>query len=279
MTQEKAREYFSAYYEGTLEPGLRQAFEHRLSSDLTLNADYAAFTETMEELDLLPHEEIEIPMFLNDRIAARLEPERARKRDRVPVWTVWLRGLAFGSLATAALAFAVISVNNHDNVAKASFVDAGAGDRVSFSSRGTNLVMDYHPSAERTVVVSSGINGKELKRFSADSSAPSQPFDNPQPGTALFQVQVLGQTGSTLVAVPGTESHAAVSGDGTMSEFAVALAERFRTSVIVRISDPTDHVAWKFEGTDVRRAADSALKDTPYMVDQREAGILNIMDR
>jgi len=279
MTQDKAREYFSAYYEGTLEPGLRQAFEHRLHSDSILQADYAAFTETMEELDLLPHEEIEIPMFLNDRIAARLEPERAKKRNRTPIWSVWLRGLAFGSLATAALAFAFISVNNHDNVAKAALGDPGSGDRVAFSSRGTGIVMDYHPAVERTVVVTSGFTGKEIKRFTVDSDAPSQPFTNPQTSTALFQVQVLGQTGSTLIAVPGTEAHSEAGGDGSMTDFAVALADRYRTSVVVRVSDPSDHVAWKFSGTDVRRAADSALKDTPYMVDQRETGILNIMDR
>jgi len=280
MTQDKAREFFSAYYEGTLEPGLRQAFEHRLTSDSTLQADYAAFAETMEELDLLPHEEIEIPMFLNDRIAQRLQPERDRKRNRVPVWTVWLRGLAFGSLATAALAFAFISVNHQGGgTANASLGDPGAGDRVSFVTKGSDLVMDYHPSAEKTVVVSSGISGKEMRRFTVNSSAPMQPLKNAQAGTALFQIQVLGQTGSTLVAVPGTQTHYVNSGDGSMSDFAVALADRFRTSVVVRVSDPTDHVAWKFDGTDVRRAADSALKDTPYMVDQPETGILNIMDR
>jgi len=279
MTLEKARDYFSAYYEGTLEPGLRQAFEHRLNSDSSLQADYAAFTETMEELDLLPHEEIEIPMFLNDRIAARLEPERARKRDRVPIWTVWLRGLAFGSLATAALAFAFISMNSHGEVAKAGLADGGTGERVTFTIKQSQLTMDYHPSTEHTVIVSSGVTGKEVKRFTADATAMSQPFVNSQPGTALFQVQVLGQPGSSLVAVPGTATGSNTSGEGTMSDFAVALADRFRTSVVLKISDPTDHVSWKFDGTDVRRAADSALKETPYMVDQREAGILNIMDR
>jgi len=280
MTQDKAREYFSAYYEGTLEPGLRQAFEHRLHSDSTLQADYSAFAETMEELDLLPHEEIEIPMFLNDRIAARLEPERARKRNQVPVWTVWLRGLAFGSLATAALAFAFISVNRpNGDIATAGFGDTGSGERVSFSNHGKGFRMDFHPSAERTVIVSSGVTGKEISRFTVNSSAPAQPINNPQTGTALLQIQVQGQTGSTLVAVPGTQPQASTSGDGTLSDFAVALADRYRTAVVVRISDPTDHVAWKFEGTDVRRAADTALKDTPYMVDQPETGILNIMDR
>jgi len=278
MTLDKARDYFSAYYEGTLEPGLRQAFEHRLNSDSTLQADYAAFTETMEELDLLPHEEIEIPMFLNDRIAARLEPERARKRDRVPIWTTWLRGLAFGSLATAALVFAFISMNRHDDIAQASLA-GGIGERVSFTMKQSQLTLDYHPNAEHTVIVSSGITGKEVKRFTVDRSAMSQPFVNKQPGTALFQVQVLGQSNSWLIAVPGTEISSTSSGEGSMSDFAVALADRLRTSVVLQISDPTDHVSWKLVGTDARLAAEGALKGTPYVVDQRETGILNIMDR
>jgi hypothetical protein len=279
MTQDKAREYFSAYYEGTLDRSLRQAFEHRLTSDRTLQADYAAFAETMSELELLPHEEIEIPMYLNDRIAARVSEERAKRKSRVPVWTTWLRGLAFGSLATAALAGAFLSINHKSDTQNADFISSGHSDRVSFSSKTTGLTMDYRPATEQTVVVSSGVNGKEIKRFVADSTSLSLPFNNPQTGTALFQIQVLGQPGSTLLAVPGKASVSGPTGDGSMGDLAVALADRFRSAVVVRVSNPNDHVSWKLDGTDIRHAAEDALKDSPYMVDQRETGILNIMDR
>lgn len=280
MTQDKAREYFSAYYEGTLDRSLRPAFENRLHSDRTLQADYAAFVETMAELELLPAEEIEVPAYLNDRIAARISAERAKQKSRVPVWTTWIRGLAFGGLATAALSYAFLSITHKGGpTANADFVSSAGSDRLSFSNKATGLVMEFRPATEQTVVVSSGINGKEMKRFVADSTAPLQPFNNPQAGTALFQIQVLGQAGSTLLAVPGKTALSGAAGDGTMGDFAIALADRFRTTVVVKVTNPNDHITWKFDGTDVRRAAEEALKDTPYLVDQREAGIVNVMDR
>lgn len=279
MTQDKAREFFSAYYEGTLDRSLRQAFEHRLNSDPVLQGDYAAFVETMAELEMLPHEEIEIPMYLNDRISSRLEGERSKQRNRVPIWSVWLRGLSFAGLATAAIAGAFLSINHGGKFSKADIVASGTSDRISFATRGSQTMMDYRPGSEQTVVVSSGINGKEIKRFVADATSPSQPFDNPQQGTALFQIQVLGQSGSTLLAVPGKLALSGMSGDGSLGDYAVALADRYRTPIVVRVSNPNDHVAWKFDGTDVRQAAGVTLKDTPYMVDTRETGILNITDR
>ena len=50
MNHDKAREFFSAYYEGTLESGLRQQLEARFRADAHLKADYAAFVETIEAL-------------------------------------------------------------------------------------------------------------------------------------------------------------------------------------------------------------------------------------
>lgn len=279
MTQEKAREYFSAYYEGALEPGLRHAFEFRLHNDATLQADFAAFVETMEELEMLPQEEIEVPMFLNDRIATRLEQERSKRTARVPVWTLWLRGLAFGGLATAAIAGAFISIGNRGGAARADLLDGGAGDRLAFANRDSTLMLDYHPATKQTVVISSGVNGKELKRIVADASSDYQPFNNDQPGTALFNVQVDGQSDAALVAIPGTKSNHLKSGTGTMRDFAASLADYFRTSVVLRVSKPDDRIAWKFDGTDVRREADDALAGTAYTVDQRETGVLNITDR
>ena len=69
MTNDKAREFFSAYHEGTLEPGLCASLERRLEGDASLQAEYAAFAETVESLNSMRFESVEIPAYLGDRIA------------------------------------------------------------------------------------------------------------------------------------------------------------------------------------------------------------------
>src|SRR5581483_925490 len=101
MNQEKAREFFSAYFEGVLEPGLKQSFEARLAADAMLQADYAAFSETMGELRTMPEEEIEAPIFLSDRVATRLDEVfvKGSPRGIFGSWQTWPKAIGFAALA------------------------------------------------------------------------------------------------------------------------------------------------------------------------------------
>lgn len=281
MNREKAREFFSAYYEATLEPGLRQAFEAKLDSDSDLQADFAAFVATMEELETLSLEEIPVPSFLNDRIAARMEVERAKRKPIFLAWNSWLRGLGFASLATAALVGAFFSFGHRGggsfNAGLApSSVD---GNQLSFTTRDSSVVLNYHPSTAQNVVISSVVTGQEVSRFVADANAAPQTFENPEADTAIFRVQIQGEPNSTLIAVPGTRVSTVSNGDGTLTDFVAALAGRYHTPIVVRTDDVKEHVTWKLTGTSAQQAAETTLNGHNFVVDQRgESGILTIGD-
>ena len=136
MNQEKARELFSDYYEGSLDGGLRQSLEMNLRNDASLREDYTAFVETMEGLDALRSEEIEIPIYLSDRIATRLESVQSRQKFGLPVWTNWLRGLAVGAVAIAAIAFAIPIFKGDKSASTAGFSGSGSADHITFRAEG-----------------------------------------------------------------------------------------------------------------------------------------------
>lgn len=281
MNLEKAREYFSAYYESTLDAGLKQAFETRLRTDETLQADYAAFVETMMELEALPEEDIEIPLFLADRIATRLEQEELRRRKATPGWVMWLRGFAFAGLSAAAILGAVISMNRSGRASAAGITGAADdGNQISFSVNGPEVALRYHPSQPRTVIISSGMTGREISHYVADASTPAQTLRNPQPGTALFQIQIVNDPASdVLLAIPGKGGVMKGPGSGSVKEFLAALAGYYHLPAVFRGTDAGRRVAWKLVDSLPNHAGDSVNADTRLVIDQRENGMFVVMDR
>src|SRR5687767_3235474 len=113
MNADKAREFFSSYFEGTLDAGLRQAFELRLETDAETQAEYRAFERSMGQLDTLKDIEIEIPYDLNEKISARVDRHIFEaKRTKGSPWLAFLRPMAIGGLAAAAIIGTVITMNN-----------------------------------------------------------------------------------------------------------------------------------------------------------------------
>lgn len=280
MNQDKAREFFSAYYEGSLDAGLRQTMDQRLRNDGALKADYAAFVETMKVLDHLSGEDVEIPIYLSDRVATRLEQERERNSKRFPVLSLWVKGLMFTGLAAAAVVSAFLSFGSKGPVAGAGIVDSSPeSSQPTFSGGGSTVSMSFRPHDERMVVVSSAISGREVQRFTVNASTPSHPFENRLSGTALFRIDVPADHFSTLLAVPGVGGGAESAGSGTVRDFAVALAGRYHVPVLLKTQDDQKRLAWKLSGSDAREAANSALKDLNVSVDERSSGILNLSDR
>jgi len=281
MTSDKAREFFSAHYEGSLEPGLVQALEQRMRADAVLAADYAAFVATMEELGSLQDEVIEPPIYLSDRIATRLEQATAKSRNPKAAWVSWWRGLAFGAAATLAIGFAVVSVVNQaptGNVATGGVASTGMSrDQLTFQMQSGKLTMSYQPSGSRTVVVSSGISGKEVQRFPLDGNRLETHLENNLADVALFDVQVLGEARVATVALPGLARSAEKTGSGDVKKLAAALAGFYRVPVLLEVAEAGKPLSWNFSQTDAREAATQAVSTEGYSVDQRPGGLIVIM--
>jgi len=279
MNLEKAREYFSSYHEGTLDGPLRQSFEQRMKADANLRADYAAFVATMDDLAILPDEEIEIPIYLRDRIATRLEMEQQTRRSTAPIWTLRLRNLAFGALGCVAIFGAVRSLTSTGGDSTHSGPDGGDGGQMTFKASGSSVELEYRPMGDKTIIVSSAISGREIQRMTANSSSKPFEFKNELAGTSLFQVQVEGESNPAILAVPGRGPAMNTTGDGTVRDFAVALAGRYHVPVIIRAMDVTRHLMWKLSEDKATQAASDALRGTPYNVDQLDSGLVSITDR
>lgn len=284
MTNDKAREFFSTYFEGSLDAGLRQALEQKLKSDAVLASDYAAFSETMNELDSMRFEEIEVPLYLSDRIATRLEAVQEKKV--VPVFS-WLRLVQGGAIAAVVVVAGVLAYQGFDrantdqsnmmgSVAPMANVDT---DQFRFNYADGKVTVNYKPSAPRTIVVSSGTTGKELNRFHLDRQELSSPLSNDLTGTALFDIKVLGDDEHAMVAVPGTSSARQASGNGTVKDLSAALADFYRTPVLLQADRMETPVSWNFKSSEPRTEATDVLRDLGYSVDLRPSGMIVIMDR
>lgn len=267
MNQEKAKEFYSAHFEGTLESGLKQTFEQKLRSDAVLRADYQAFVKTVASLDWLKTEDIEVPSFLSDRIATRLEAARAQKSSQgLFAWLTPARW-ALAGLATVALVGGSLSIMNTGSGKSVANLWGVIGPEPSPKTApgADSSMVSVVPVEMQMVSVSDGKNSTRLQPKSM------QPLVNTQAEPVTFTVQVEGDKQITYVVVPGTQRSVDRKGTGTLLEFAHALSGVYQKPVQLKISDVTRTVTWNFDGTDALKDATQALDQSLYAVDLQTA--------
>ena len=285
MNQDKAREFFSAYYEGTLERGLRQTLDQRLHADAQLLAEYRAFERTMEHLDQLKFEEIEVPAYLSDRIATRIEEVRASEKPRNPL-TLWLPRIAVCGLAAAALLFAAVNLLPHQGGSEsvASFgptsgpqpVVAWPSETVSVEAAGHAATVHYQSATARSVRVLDG-SGSDLEKFEVSAGQSLKTvLNNPNPEAALFEIRVSNSGPDEFIAVPGAKSGTTTTQSGTISDFVKALATRYSVPVILNARDLGKTTSWNFDAPDAKSAAEKSLDTSNYDVTLTASGVLSI---
>jgi hypothetical protein len=282
MNQEKAREFFSAYYEGTLETGLRQTLEQKLREDVGLRREFREYEETIERLDSLRFESIQPPADLHDIISSRIDRHRLEaKKTAQPSWQLWVRNLAIAGVAAAALVGAILNLRPSTGGAITSGVAGAATQQdLRVTTKGDQVILGFSSITPKTVVIHDGWNGPELRRISLDAGQLlASPLVNGNADAAVYDVQVVGNAGDILVAVPGSRKLDEPAGQGTLQDFAKALAGYFRTTVQVKASNLSAPITWNFQSQlTAREAAVASLGPTQYAVDQRDAGVVYIAD-
>jgi hypothetical protein len=285
MNQDKAREFFSAYYEGTLERGLRQTLDQRLRADAQLTAEYRAFEMTMEHLGQLKFEDIDVPSYLSDRIATRIEQARAAEKPRNPLM-LWMPRFAVGGLAAAALLFAVISwlPNSHGSSQPAglgptsgsSTQPAWPSETVSVVAAAHSATIHYQSATPRSVKVLDAA-GADLQNFqlSAGQSLSTE-LNNPNPSATLFEVRVSAAGPDEYIAVPGVKAANTTNENGTVADFVKELADRYAVPVILNVHDLGKTTAWNFNAADAKTAAEKSLDSADYDVTLTASGVLSI---
>lgn len=282
MNNEKAREYFSAYSEGTLDAGLAQSFEAKLKADANLRGEYEQFEATLKELESLRFEKIETPFDLNERIGAAIDRSLyEKKRAAAPSWTLWLRNVAFAGLAAAALfgAYYTLNMKGEGQVAPAGGVVAPSKqpiEQIEYSKTKNGVQMNYRPTEKHVVSIKGGSEGE--KSFEVDNSGWLNELKNDQPEAATFTVDVKGEVPSTIVVVPGTERSSGATGQGNVVDFAKAIANHFGKPVVLRSTNISTELAWHFGSGDASQEVSAALNGLPFGTELRESGVLSITD-
>jgi hypothetical protein len=264
MTHEKARDFFSAYYEGNLEPNLSVSFEQKLKADATLKEDYEAFARAMDSLDVLKFEEISIPEDLHERISARLDRHiYEKKRTATPSWNTWLRGLGFAGVAAVAIVGAFFALNGrgHGNEASPLGWNPPAKETISYTVSSEGVTFKFAPVSQKTVVVTNG-QGKEVSRSTVGDQANPELntlLNNPLPTASVFGIQVLGEREITYIAVPGRIRASISKGEGTVVDLARAISDFYRLPVKIQTSVPNERTSWSFSSTDAVTESREAL--------------------
>ena len=249
MNSEKAREFFSAYYEGSLDSGLVLALEQKFKSDSDLKNDYNAFASAFADLNTLRDEEIEIPIFLSDRIATRLEEARQQRRKPFVLWNFgWLRAAPNG-LGLIAIVGAVLGIAATGVIAEGGlfhwpfswpFEHQNQIDPPTFKFDGSNVTLGYQPHGNHTVVISSGITGNVIRTLNLEDSQPVEPkLNNDNAGAQLFTIKE-DNAPAQVVAVPGQVSDTShPSGEGTLGPAAPTPTPTPAPPPTVTVSAPT----------------------------------------
>lgn len=279
MKQEKAREFFSGYYEGTLDPSLRQAFEHALNSDAAIRSDYEGFAHTLDDLVFLRSEQIEAPVLLSDRIATRLEQAEVQRNRQTWSPRNWLIGLGLAGVAAVVLVGGAMSFGNRDRNAMATTIVSPTNESESLTVNSVQgeVTCRVRVEAKRTITVSLA-NGKILRQIEAQGRDVVIPLENLNPGAVVFRVEVLGEGTSKLVAVPGSTFKKGTTGSGSLTDLAAAVADRYHSPIVIEAAAGRKSVTWNF-GPDAIASINQALRGTGLSVEQHANEMLSISDR
>jgi len=275
MNNDKAKEFFSAYEEGTLDPGLRQSLDQRLRSSSELQEDYRGFEGTLDELNSMKFETVEVPFDLHERISARLDRHiYDQKQAAKPSWNLWLRNAGIAGLAAAAVFGAVMGINSRgDHNLSGVIPGSVATDLLTVNAIPNGVVLQYKPSVQHIVTVTSGPGGQVLGKFNVGSDGWANNLENGQPETALFNVDITSEL-PKIIAVPGLVRQKATIGQGTIQEFVRSLAGVYRTPVVLKTQHPDQTISWKLTENDALAAASTALGSQRFRLEMHTSGVL-----
>ncbi|HRI44320.1 MAG TPA: hypothetical protein PLL78_09530 [Fimbriimonadaceae bacterium] len=251
MNANKAREFFSEYYEGKLDRALKQAFERRLESDSDLKADYRQFEIVMLRLGQLKDMPVNVPEDLHEKISSRIDRQLyAAKRSAPGGFLAWWKSAALAGLACAAIVAAVIAIRGGSgDTSQANFVPVAPPARIVDDKGTIRLQFDNPKGApEKTLVVRDGA-GETIIQMTIPGGKPVEsPLTNSRPEPVLMTIEIGEQR--LLVAIPSRSIVPASSGEGSIEALALAISGRFRVAVQVEVPNSSEKASWEFYGTD-----------------------------
>ncbi len=273
MNPEKAREYFSSHYEGTLERGLASALERKLQADTRVREEYEAFCNTMSSLESLRNPVPDPTFDLHERIASRLDRHVwEQKRKQGPAFLAFWRGLALGGLAAVAIVGTILQMRSRGDLNEAAMFGTFTPGQVQLASDGNELVLAYRSSGPDQITFRDEtgliLESKQLNRQTIRS-----PLTNRFESASIVEIKLESASDPTYVAIPGSARTDRSTGKGTLRELALAFADHYRTPVALRCETLDVPVTWTFESADGFAGMRKALDPVQFTVEKRQ-GVL-----
>jgi hypothetical protein len=283
MNSDKAREFFSSYYEGTIERGLKQAFERQLSTDALVQAEYKAFEKTMLELKAIATEVPDPEFDLHDRIMARLDLHLLEEKKKpAPLFGFRFRSATAMGAICLVLVGAALSIRNYGPnwISSIYAPSSKIADQLSVGMRDGHPVLTFRTADKKTVVVRDAKTGEALTTGNLDGrDYPSGQImrfhlNYKSEVATLLKVDVQGNKDTVYVALPGSKRDDRRVGSGTLNDLAIALSNYYQVTVVVA-APATDSMQWDFsKQSDPITAAASVLQGTQRSVDLRAQKIV-----
>lgn len=258
MNSNKVRDFFSAYYEGTLDRAIRQTFEAKLKADSDLQTEYRAFEAVMRQLGSLKDQPVPVPDDLHETISARLDRhiyESKRRQTGVGLGN-WWRTLVLGGAACAVLVAAVITLRNQPSgktsVAGGVALDAPKPPAI-VDANGTMELRYSHPKSSSNriaekLVVREGTDGKVLSETPLQPGLEvKQPLENRSSNPVLLTIEK--GSDHIVVVIPGKSPVSSKAGTGSVEDLAKALSANYAICVEIAMPDLAEKAEWNFGTT------------------------------
>jgi hypothetical protein len=284
MNLDKAREYYSDYFEGSLEPGLKNQFERQLNDHAEVREDYEAFVQAMSLFDDIREDDVEVPFDLHDKILARVDHHIWEKERSKPKGIgAWWRTLAVGGVAALGIIGTLYTLVNRSNggenmVSGVGIINGGqTAPAPQFTANGSQLMLNLPAAAGTEMQVLLQNTGAELSKVKFSEPSVSAPIKFTGAGGELVKIVFTrgDKKSETIVALPGGSAEATGT-NSTIAKLGLAMAARYKVPVLVPLDKLNESISFELRGTSAKEAPTSTISDNKVTVESR-GGLIVIL--
>jgi len=276
MNLNKARDFYSAYYEGSLDAGLTQAFERALENEAEVKAEYEQFVRIMKDLDGLG-QPVDVPdnlhLMIRDRVDAHILATEGKDKSGAGFFA-W-RPLAYGAVAAAAVIGVLFSLSGQGNneLSEGAILSDVTDSPPTITAQGKALTLNF-ASADKNGVTIYDTDGQTIYQRSLDSQKLECPLTNSTSEATVVRVEFAQGYSPLTVGVPGTTVITRGAGIGSISDFVKAIADSYAVPVVLDVQDASQNVSWNFENSDVAGSISDELAELGLKSEIGQDGVL-----